>query len=312
MNRKNVTQRLDLNLLRVFHRVYLDRSVTLAAERLGLTQSAVSHGVRKLRENFNDELFVRSRTGVAPTAKADNLFGSVELIMSTLQTELLPAAAFDATAARRNFRLSMNDMAEVTFLRPLLERARSRGWKTTFTSRRISNDDVERTLETGETELAIGIFPQAPRNYYRQTLFAHDSVVLAWKDHPRIKTRLTWASFEREEHIVVASGSDFFLQKYTLEPLGIRRKAHLTVDGFLSIPWLLKGTDLLATVPMHLAKGIAQAAMVKQLALPQSARAYSLQSMWHPQLHNDPGHRWLRETIYELVNSAPGDVIFDR
>lgn len=294
---------LDLNLLRIFHRIYLQRSVSVAAEQLGLTQSALSHALKKLRLTFNDELFIRAKHGLVPTSRAESLFESVERVMATVEREIVPEACFDAALSKRQFRLSMNDIAQVAFFKPFLFYTGQHAPGCSFVSRHISNEAVAQALEEDLIDLAIGNFPDFPTTFYQQTLYQNDYVVLAWEGHPRLKGRLTWEEFVKEEHVVVASASDRYFQKSTLDPLGIQRRVHLTVEGFLSVPWLLKGTDLLATVPTQLNDAIAKAAAVAQLPVPQSAKPYRLQSMWHPRLHNDPGHRWLRETIFSLVKA---------
>jgi DNA-binding transcriptional LysR family regulator len=199
----------------------------------------------------------------------------------------------------------MGDMAEIVFLPPLLGYMRLHAPGCTLTSRRIVNEDIVEALEGGAVDLALGIFPEVRSHIYQKTIFSHDYVVLAWNKHPRIKSRLTWAAYQREEHVVVASGSDRNLLRHTLEPLGIQRKVRLTLDGFLSVPWLVKGTDYLATVPTRLSEEIVAAASLKQFSLPQRAKPFRLQSMWHPRLNNDPGHRWLREAVFTLMNRYP-------
>jgi DNA-binding transcriptional LysR family regulator len=301
----SIHSKMDLNLLRVFHTVHTERSVSLAAERLGLTQSAVSHGLRKLRLIFKDELFVRSGQAMIPTSRGQALFEPVQRIMETLQNEVMPVAVFDGLSARREFSLAMVDMAEVVFIPPLMRFLRVNAPHCTLRTLRLPNEAMIDALERGNVELAIANVPGAHGNIYSQTMFLHDYVVIAWEKHPRIKSRLSWAAYQREEHIVVNAGSDVSLQESTLVPRGIKRKVVLTVGGFLSIPWLIQGTEMIATVPTRLSEGITQAAMVKQLALPEPAKPYGLQSVWHPRSHNDPGHRWLREALFKIMNYYP-------
>lgn len=296
---------MDLNLLRVFHQVFVERSVSLAAERLGLTQSAVSHGLRKLRVLFQDELFVRSGQAIVPTQRAQALFDPVRRMMDTLESEVLTATAFDAGVARREFQLAMVDMAEVVFLPPLMRYLRAHAPGCTLRTRRLHNEGILDALERGAVELAIGSAPDAPGSIYSQTMFLHDYVVIASRDHPRIRKSISWQAYAREEHIVVNSGSDTHLQATALAPRGIARKVLLTIGGFMSVPWLIQGTELIATVPTRLGEGIAQAAMVKQLKLPEPTVPYALQSLWHPRSHGDPGHRWLREALFMVMNRYP-------
>jgi DNA-binding transcriptional LysR family regulator len=140
----DIHSKMDLNLLRVFHTVHTERSVSLAAERLGLTQSAVSHGLRKLRFIFKDELFVRSGQAMIPTSRGQALFEPVQRIMETLQNEVMPVAVFDGMSARREFSLAMVDMAEVVFIPPLMRFLRVNAPHCTLRTLRLPNEATMR------------------------------------------------------------------------------------------------------------------------------------------------------------------------
>lgn len=296
---------LDLNLLRVFDRIYKNRSLTTAAAQLGQTQSALSHALKKMRLIFRDDLFVRSKSGLQPTPRAQTLYDSIDAILGTIEREIIPAAHFEASISKRHFKLSMNDIAEVVLFRALLAFTNAHSIGCTFSSHRVSNENVESALDKGAIDLAIGIFPHINTTFFQRKLYQADYMVLKWKHHERIREKITWEEYATEEHIVISSGSDHYLQKNTLEPAGIRRKVHLTTEGFLSVPWLLEGTNLLATVPTHMINALCEAASIEKLQLPQPATPYKLASVWHPRSNSDAGHRWLRETIYSLMQAPP-------
>jgi len=274
---------LDLNLLRLFHAVYVERGVGRAAERLQVTSSAVSHGLRRLRVLFNDELFLRSGASMVPTARAQALFEPVRRIMDSIASDVLAAAHFDAARASREFSLAMMDMAEIVFLPPLLRHLRASAPGCTVRTRRLANEDMIQALDRGLVEMAIGNVPEAREGHFVQTLFEHDFVVLAAAKHPRLGRTLGWPDYEREQHVVVSSGS----------------------DTHLSVPWLLEGTDMIATVPTRLSDEIAGVTGLRQWELPESVPPYALQSVWHARSHGDPAHRWLRQAIFALMNQSP-------
>lgn len=297
---------IDLNLLRVFHTVFVERSVGEAAYHLGLSQSAVSHSLKKLREIFHDELFLRAGAGMEPTERARQLFEPVHELMDTFESRILPAVAFDPHKAKREFLLAMVDMAETVMLPPIMRFMKTHAPLCTLQTRRVANDAMLEALETGRIEMAIGNIPGLPGYLYRQTIFRHGYVVLVSENHPRLKgPKLSWTDYQRESHIIVASGPDQHLQDTMLTSKGIKRNVQLTVGGYLSVPWLIEGTELIATLPTRLGEGIAKAAHVKQFELPEMATPYELQSIWHPRWHNDPGHKWLRETVFELMHRYP-------
>ena len=296
---------MDLNLLRVFNEIYTHRNLTVAADQLGVTQSALSHSLRRLRLAFHDELFVRQGMSMEPTVRANALCLPVRRIMETLQSEVLAMSQFDPASAQREFSLAMVDMAEVVFLPPLMRHLKKHAPLCTLRTRRMPTESIAEALEAGTVELALGNVMSTRDSIYRQTLFHHDYVVLAWKRHPRIRSTLTWKTFQDEEHVIVTSGSDDHLRNTLLEPKGIRRKVFVSVGGFLSVPWLIRGTELIATVPTRLSEDIAAAADVRQFDLPEAASPYGLYSLWHARQHSDPGHGWLRQSIFDLMSNYP-------
>lgn len=259
----------------------------------------------KATRSVRRRAFCPAGATMTPTIRAQTLFEPVQLIMETLAEQVLAVSTFDTAAARREFSLVMGDMAEGVFLPPLPRRLRGRAPHCTLRTQRMHNEAMLETLERGGAEMAIGNLPEARGNLYSQTMFLHNYVVIASDQHPRIGSEISWEDYAREEHIVVSSGLDVNLEQRMLALLGIQREAVFTVGGFLSVPWLIRGTELLATVPTRLSQDIARSAEVKQLALPSPFEPYRLQSAWHPRWHKDPGYRWSRETLFDLMKHYP-------
>ncbi|NMG35987.1 LysR family transcriptional regulator [Azoarcus sp. TTM-91] len=302
------TTQLDLNLLRVFYWIYVERSVGAAGRQLGITQSAVSHSLRKLRETFGDELFVRAGSSMLPTTKAMGIFDPIDEMLRRLEGEVLPSTRFDPAAAQRSFSLAMIDMAEIVFLPPLMRYLKVHAPRCTLQSHRVGNEAMVNALETGTAELALGTVSDIPAYLYRQNLFQHGYQVLAWVQHPRLakKKTLSWHDYQSEQHVAVLTGTDHYLETMTLLPKGIRRRISTTVGGYLSVPWLLESSDLIATVPTKLADIVATpGSPLKQFPLPEPAVPYTLHSLWHPRWQNDPAHRWLRGVIFQIMSRYP-------
>lgn len=300
------TSHIDLNLLVLFHAVFSERSASKAAGRLGLTQSGVSHALRKLRDLFQDDLFVRAGGALLPTPRAEALHEAVRDVIETVERRILPVASFDPATTRREFVIAMSDMGEVVALPALMEAFKSQAPGCTLRSMRLANAEIEDALETGRIHLGLGNVYEPKTNIYQQTLYLHDYAVLAWLDHPRLKRGgLTLERYLHEAHLVVETGSDEHLRTTGLGPRGIRRKASVTVGGLLSVPWLLPGTELLATVPTHLARVAAQHYALRSFVLPFDVPAYAIKTYWHPRSHSDVGHRWFRELVYEIMRSYP-------
>jgi DNA-binding transcriptional LysR family regulator len=294
---------MDLNLLRIFHRIYALGSVSAAGQSMGVSQSAISHGLARLRLLFGDALFVRSGLALVPTQRADSLFGAVQEMLCIFEERIAQPVSFDPLRQARTFTIAMSDMAEVVFLPAIIQGLRVEAPLCDLRVTRLQTRRVAEALDSGSAELAIGIFSEPPPHLYRQTLYEHNFVVIAWTGNPRLKSRLTWAAYQSAEHVIAFTGADKYLQESILDPLGIQRQARVSIEGSLSIPWLLKGTDLIAAVPAALSRSIASSASVRQFQLPGGAKPYPLQSMWHARVHDEPAHRWLRESVLRWMRT---------
>lgn len=136
---------------------------------------------------------------------------------------------------------------------------------------------------------------------YQQALYMDDFAVLAWAGHPRLRRQLSLERYLGEQHVVAASGSDEHLVATGLAPRSLRRRVALTVGGMMSIPWLLPRTELLATVPSHLARMACEQFDLRRFPLPVAVPPYAIKTYWHPRSHSDPGHRWFREHVFKVM-----------
>jgi len=296
---------VDLNLLVLFHTVFSERSASKAAERLGMTQSGVSHALKKLRRLFQDDLFVRAGGTMLPTPRAEALHEAVRDVINTIEDRILPVASFAPSTASREFNTAMSDMGEVVSLPPLMQALKGVAPRCTIRNLRLKTTELEDALQDGRTELAIGNVYEPKTNIYQQTLYMHDYAVLACRSHPRLRRGLALQRYLDEQHLVVETGSDEHLRTTGLLPRGLNRHAAVTVGGLLSVPWLLRGTELLATVPTHLATISCDLYGLQSFPLPLEVPPYAIKTYWHPRSHSDVGHRWFRELVYEVMRRYP-------
>jgi DNA-binding transcriptional LysR family regulator len=296
---------LDLNLLVLFHAVYIERSVSAAAQQLGMSQSALSHGLTRLRAAFQDQLFVRSGLAITPTPRAQELFEPIRDIIEGLRTRILPSVSFDPTTAVREFRIGASDAGEIVLLSPLLRQFAQHFPGCTVRVVRLDNAEMPGALEDGSVELAIGSLPQRPEHLYEQLLYHHDYTVIAWSNHPRLSNELRLEDYLSERHVAVASGSEQHLVSMGLAPRGLQRKVIATVGGFLGLPWLLDGSEWVATVPTHVGFAFKERFPIRCFPLPLSVQPYPITSHWHPRSHDEPAHRWMRHFVFDLMRRYP-------
>lgn len=298
-------QSLEIRLLGVFDEIYKTRSVTRAADNLGLGQPAVSIALGKLREHFDDPLFVRTSTGMEPTPLGEELVQPIRAAIDALASAFGHRTAFDPRTAQRSFRICMTDISQLVLLPKLWAQLRATAPGVRIEIAHLSAD-TPKMLEAGEADLALGFMPQLEAGFYQQSLFRQHYVCMASADHPRIRHRLTLAQFEAEEHAVVSSsGTGHLIVDREIARQNINRRVALRVPNFLGVAFVVEHTDLLVTIPTRLGEVLAGRGDFHTFPVPFELPDYAVKQHWHERYHHDPGNRWLRRLISELL-AGPG------
>jgi DNA-binding transcriptional LysR family regulator len=298
-------QDLDLNLIPYLVAMEEARNVSRAAQMLGVSQPRVSTALARLRDYFGDPLFVRTSRGMEPTPRALSLIPSAREALGHIQRGVLDTQQFDPGTTTRTFSIALSDVGEIVFLPRLLQVLAQRAPHANLRSLSLPPADLERGLAAGEIDLAIGYFPDlSGNNFFQQRLFSHRFICLMRNGHPLAKQSLTVEAFLRCGHAVVrAEGrSQEVLEKY-LEKHRIHRRAVLETSHFMSLPFILSRTDLIATVPHAI--GFAYAAEHASITLaepPLALPRFDLKQHWHRKFHNDARTIWLRGIVAELFN----------
>jgi DNA-binding transcriptional LysR family regulator len=302
MRRKNVV-RPDLNLLLALDVLLEERSATRAAGRLGVTQSAVSRMLARLRAAFHDPLFVRTTRGLAPTRRALELAGPLRAAVRDLERLLAERAAFAPSVARRGFRIAAADYAQVVLLAPLLARLAVEAPHVDVEVRQPSVES-ERDLESGRLDLLL--MPRQPSGPAIVWTALHDAgySCLVWAGHPR--RRLDRTSFAAMAHLLVTPRErrGGGVVDVALAEHGLARRVAVRVPTFLMVPYLLVGTDRIATVPTRMAAELARRHPLRVLRPPIAVPPFTLCQAWHEVHRNDPAHRWLRETVARVARTS--------
>lgn len=300
-----MASRLDLNLLRVFMAVMLERSITLAGSRLGLTQSATSAALNRLRQQLNDPLFVRTRQGMEPTSLATALAQPVGNALGLIRSALEEARDFDARSAEREFRLLMTDVGELMFLPKLTAWLHERAPGVRLSCRQAPRDQYGTELETGRADLALGMLPLGDRDFVQQRLEDDVLVCLASVRNPVVRQGLTVEGFLSAPHVVVRAPAmgDRFIVK-ALGKLASRRRVAAEVQHYLSVPMILRDSPFLAVTSASVAAALAAPNELAALPLPFKIAPLTIRQFWHKRWNNDPGHRWLRTCIASLFGKG--------
>ncbi len=293
---------LDLNLLVVFHQVLLDKSVSIAAVNLGLTQPAISNALKRLRTTFNDELFVRTSQGMQPTPYASLLAEPVSQAISLLHSAINHQDEFNPITSTQRFSVAMTDIGDIYFLPPLIDTLLKQYPGISVRTLR-SNTELSENLAAGEVDLAVGLLPNLQAGFYQRRLFHHRYVCLLRKDHPLTEQPMTRERFCNYGHVRITSASTGHEKIDTLmQRAGLKRDIRLEIPHFVAVGHILQNTDLIATVPKRFADRCAVPFGLTSLPLPLDLPEISINLFWHSKYHRDPANKWFRQLIFDLFS----------
>ncbi|MDE1948089.1 MAG: LysR family transcriptional regulator [Burkholderiales bacterium] len=292
---------IDLNQLVLFQQLIVERRVSRVAEKLGLTQPAVSNTLAKLRKQFGDELFVRTPAGMMPTPFAEQLAEPVGYALGMIHSGLNQHLRFDPARVERSVTIGMTDIGEIVFLPALVERLRRDAPGVSLQTVRTTTTTLREDMEAGKVDLAIGPLPQLKAGFFQRRLFRQRYVCLFRKGHPLERKRLSLADFKAAEHLVIVSaGAGHGKVDELLRRAGIERNVRLTVPHFVSVGPLLRRTDLVATVTERLAQSLVEPFELGYRPHPVELPEIAINLFWHAQVHRSPAHQWLRGVVVDL------------
>ena len=301
-------RKLDLNLLIVFDAIMRRRNVSRAAADLGLTQSTISNSLKRLRENLGDPLFIRESHGVAPTPFAENFLPYVRASLDQLDRGLSQTRVFDPASVRRTFNVIMTDIAEAVILPKLVETCRDAAPGISFRALNLSIDDTPGALKSGEADLAIGFLPDFEGQFYQRFLFATEYVCIAAADNPVTKGKFTLEKYLAARHAIAdAPGTGHSVVQQTVERRGIELRVGARVPHFLSIPFVVGTSDLVATIPRAFVTVLGARPAVKTMPHPLDLPKVEIKLLWHERFHADAASRWLRDRLVEVFDTVTWD-----
>jgi DNA-binding transcriptional LysR family regulator len=292
---------IDLNLLVTLDALLSERSVTRAAQRLGLSQPAVSNALSRLRDLLGDPVLVRTGSGMEPTARALELAAPVNDLLRDVQRTLAPTQAFDPRTSTQRFRIESAEEVELSLL-PRLVPCLARGAPGVELAVTRVTPAVEEQLRTGRADVYLGTWFKIPPQLQRHLLLQETFACIARRGHPRIKSRLTLRAFAELGHVLVAAGErpgGVIETVHTQQGLG-RRIAVRTTD-FLTAGRIVAGSNLIALLPGSVAAALAELLPVAVHRPPLDVSGYPIHMVWHPRTHEQPPHRWLRGIIMDAA-----------
>ena len=298
-------QQLEITQLRLLEALARHGNISAPAEAVDLSQSAASHSLGRLRTLLDDPLFVRTSRGMEPTPYGAKVCASVASALVTLREGLTPIEPFDAAHSKRSFNLYVSDIGQTVLLPRLLSAINDQAPGVTINVRPVPLRDQDAALESGEIDLAVGHFTSLVAGFFQRRLFRERYVCVVRAGHPRFVDGMTKESFELAQHAIAdASGMAHELLEQALRKRQIKRDIALRVPQFMVLPFIIKESDLLVTMPSLLAEQFAKLIRLQVLPLPVRIPAYDIKLFWHRRAHNDAANQWLRRLLVELFEEA--------
>jgi DNA-binding transcriptional LysR family regulator len=295
---------IDLNLLPVFDAIMEAGQLSRAADKLGMSQPAISAALQRLRHTLDDDLFVRTRQGMVPTPRARELHQLLAPQLTSLRDSLDPGNRFDPASSRRQFRLLSLDYFEMVLLPPLLQRIRRQA-PDVMLEIAPAGDGMADALHKAHADLAVDSFVPEDSRLHRKVLLEETLVVVARRGHPQIQGRCSKSRFLKAEHVVLPERNRRLPLDLILNAPGWQRRAGARVTQFASMLAVSARSDMIATVPERLAHQYADALELQVLPFPVTVPPVPVYMLWPAALDRDPAHRWLRQQLTDSAATEP-------
>ena len=296
---------IDLNLLVSLDAILATRSVTAAARRVGLSKPAMSHALGRIRALVGDEVLVRSGKHWVLTERARAMAAPLAAVLAEARALVSPERPFEPAELAREFRIHTTDHVLAILGVPIGRAASREAPRAGLRFLPVIPDDVSSLRD--DVDLGIGVFPDLPPEFRKQTLFEDRFCCVVRRDHPHVRGRLTLKQYASMHHVLVAPrGRAGGTADAALAALGEQRRVTRAVPYFLAALHLVGESDCVATISVRLARAHAERFGLEIVRPPLELPAYAIDQIWHPRVEADPAHAWLRRLIAGLARELPG------
>jgi DNA-binding transcriptional LysR family regulator len=294
---------LDITQIRLLAELARLGSVSAASRRIGLSQSAASHALAKLRRQLGDPLFMRTSEGFKPTPYGEQLGQAASDALDRLAAGLASNHAFDPTASQKRFTFYLSDVGQVVLLPRLLNAVQKEAPGVVLRSAPIPLEDPAAALISGEVDLAVGFFTNLTTGFNQTLLFRERYVCVVRDGHPAFSNGMTLQAFKEARHAIADStGMAHAVIDDHLARHRISRKDGVRVPGFHILPLIVAQSDLVAIIPERLADAVAAHAPIRVFDPPVHVPPYDIRMFWHERYQNDPASRWMRRQVVALFH----------
>lgn len=302
MSNKHVIS-FDLNLIKVFLAIWDLRSLTAAGDRLGLTQPAVSHALKRLRDQFSDPLFTRAGNEMSPTDAAMRLYSSFEAALQLVSQTVRQSAEFTPGTSRRVFRLGMSDVSEFCYLPQILQSVEAVAPSVRIESTEVDLETIDMKMKSGQIDIALGYLPGL--NDCDETVLVEDEFVcLVRKDHPFSGEALSLADLSGLTYVDCPRGTGYRMIEHQLDLLGVRRQVNARLAHLSVVPEIVRRTNMAALYPRAATEILNTDRKFRILELPADLHRVPVKLYTHRKFAADRGILWLSEVIKHGAHEA--------
>jgi DNA-binding transcriptional LysR family regulator len=295
-------RKYDLNLLTILDALLRNRSVTQAGHELGLTQSATSHALLRLREQFDDKLLVPSGRSMMLTHRAEALAGPITELLQ-MAGRILDADTFDAGTAIRRFKVGMGDYVAFVLLADIVDHLHATAPNITMQVTWAGRDIASKLL-LGDLDLAIVPEFNTSEHIHSKRLFTDEFVVIAARDHPAVGDTIDVETFQSQYYATFrndASGSTSFVDLQLVKQQIFAPKS-LLVPNFLLLPFVVSSTQCISLVHRRMAEKMAELLPIKLIRPSFELAPLHVSACWSHKAHSNSGHRWFRDQLGDICD----------
>lgn len=295
---------LDTRLLHIFYEIYHHNSVSKAANKLDIGQPTLSIALGKLREHFQDPLFVRIENKMQPTELSKQIYPIVVEVLNKLKIIQSYSISFNPMTSNHEFKICMTDISHLVLLTKLIHYLRAHAPNIRLDIHPIDTHTGLK-MSNGEIDLAIGFLPQIEAGFYQQTLFKQHYVCIASEDHPHLKNnKITDKEYRKALHVDIAATGGHYVLEHELKKLHVNRNVLIRLPSYLGVGLVVQNTEAIATIPYYLSTVLLKSGGIRALELPYQFPSYSIKQHWHARVHDNPSNRWLRSVCFELFSES--------
>ncbi|QPB83455.1 LysR family transcriptional regulator [Pseudoalteromonas rubra] len=298
---------IELNQLRLLQLIFETKNLTRAGERAGLTQSAVSHTLKKLRHSFNDSLVIRQGNKLILTPRAEYLQSQLSRWLNDFERHILSQEQFEPAHSSRTFFIATSDLVEQSLAPVLIPHLSKVAPNIQVVFAKLDKRGFASQIESGEVDFSISVIESSHPALMVTTLYKDDYVSIVRHNHPCLDSALDLASYCRYPHILAGTGKDIRgTVDDALGKLGHTRKVQYKVANFSSAPYIVETSDAIFTAPRKFVAAIQSKFNIAEFEPPLSVPPFSMKMYWDIRNKDDQASRWFRQEIITVArNTAP-------